>query len=62
MRGGMVSASKSYLLPQPREPFGLYSSVWESVPDSAAVKITTAGTGGGASLPLGGADPVMSKG
>ena len=62
MRGGMVSASKSYLLPQPREPFGLYSSVWESVPDSAAVQITTAGTGGGASLPLGGADPVMSKG
>ena len=58
----MVLASKSYLLPQPREPLGLYSSVWKSVPDSAAVQITTAGTGGGASLPHGGADPVMSKG
>ena len=48
--------------PPPHEPLGPYLSVQEGVPDSAAVQITTAGTGGGASPPHSGADPVMSEG
>ena len=44
------------------EPLGPYSLVQEGVPDSAAVQITTAGTGGGESPHHGGDDPVMSEG
>ena len=44
------------------ELLGPYSLVQEEVPDSAAVQITTAGTGGSESPHHGGHDPVMSKG
>ena len=60
--GGMVSASKFHPSPLPHEPLRPYSSERKGMSDLAAVQITAKGTGGGESLPHGGANPVMSKG
>ena len=59
----MVPTSKFHPSPlPPREPLRPYCLVREEVlPDSGAVQIMAKGIDGGASLPLGGANPVMSK-